>query len=66
MAYNARKDEKFRTVAYDLYLMQRNIRNMLQESTVTMQFEDKMLQFYLNLCSTAGMGVVGAGVPSCF
>ena len=31
-----------------------------------MQFEDKMLQFSLNLCSTAGMGVVGAGAPSCF
>ena len=31
-----------------------------------MQFEEKMLQFHLNCCSTAGMGVMGAGAPSCF
>ena len=31
-----------------------------------MQFEEKTLQFHLNFCSTAGMGVMGAGAPSCF
>ena len=31
-----------------------------------MQFEEKMLQFHLNFCSTAGMGVMGTGAPSCF
>ena len=31
-----------------------------------MQFEEKMLQFHLNFCSTAGMGAMGAGAPSCF
>ena len=32
-----------------------------------MQFEEKKtLQFHLNFCSTAGMGVMGAGAPSRF
>ena len=31
-----------------------------------MQFEEKTLQFHLNFCSTGGMGVMGAGAPSCF
>ena len=30
-----------------------------------MQFEEKTLQFHLNFCSTGGMGVMGAGAPSC-
>ena len=31
-----------------------------------MQFEEKTASFHLNFCSTAGMGVMGAGASSCF